>query len=119
MPSAPCLEPGCPAFAIYRGRCNDHASERNRETHGARAPDARAVYGSRRWAILRRRKMAADPICEDCGSELATDVDHIIALEDEGDAWTWDNLRSLCARCHGRKTQREVGARAYRASDDA
>jgi 5-methylcytosine-specific restriction protein A len=49
-------------------------------------------------AVLRER-----PVCEECGREGATDVDHVVSLERGG---THDpaNLRALCHGCHSRKT---------------
>lgn len=107
MPSKVCLEPGCPELASYRGRCAGHARDRERRTH-----KHKPVYNSKRWKLLRRRVLFEQPLCatEGC-DEIATDVDHIVAIEDGGDPWARDNLTGYCHPCHSRKTNREVRAR--------
>ncbi len=56
---------------------------------------------------MRRLKLAACPLCEDCDERglttAATEVDHKIALN-AGGSHDLDNLRSLCKPCHSRKT---------------
>jgi 5-methylcytosine-specific restriction endonuclease McrA len=52
------------------------------------------------WKAIRARQLAAFPLCEDCGA-VATQVDHRHGRAGgDGPA----NLRSLCARCHARRT---------------
>lgn len=117
MPSRPCVETLCSGFAVYRGRCERHAPPRERETHRPRrrqgSSEHARVYGTKRWRILRARKLKADPVCEECGDALATEVDHITPLEEGGRPFAWGNLQSLDAQCHGRKTATEVRERAY------
>jgi 5-methylcytosine-specific restriction endonuclease McrA len=121
-PVTPCLEPTCGAWATYRGRCDRHAPEREKETHPrgvargrahARAGYASRIYSSKRWLLTRRRKLARTPICEACDEVLATEVDHVVPIEDGGEPWAEANLSSLCSPCHGRKTMKEVRAREY------
>ena len=104
MPTRLCLHPRCPNQATYRGRCPTHATGRERETH----PN-KHVYNSKRWQLLRRRRLFLDPLCP-CG-EIATDVDHIQAIEDGGQPYRLDNTQSLCHACHATKTNREVRTR--------
>lgn len=99
-----CLEPRCPEPATYRGRCAGHSRRRERQTHRNKA-----IYNSRRWKYLRRRRLFLDPLCS-CG-EIATDVDHIVPIDDGGAPYELENTQSLCATCHGRKTRREQHAR--------
>ena len=103
-----CLEPRCPEPPVYRGRCREHSRKREKVTH------KRNIYGLKRWRILRRSILAKHPLCqhEGCG-ELATDVDHIVAIEDGGDPWNPEGLQSLCRRHHSAKTAREVRERVY------
>jgi 5-methylcytosine-specific restriction enzyme A len=61
-------------------------------------------YNSRVWKFTRRVKLTASPYCEVCKTNLATDVDHIIAINNGGDRTAMTNLRSLCHECHSRKT---------------
>jgi len=70
---------------------------------------------SRPWRRKRARQLRLHPLCAECWNRHrriteATEVDHIVRLEDGGtDAET--NLQSLCHDCHARKTARENGAR--------
>jgi 5-methylcytosine-specific restriction endonuclease McrA len=103
MPTRLCSTPKCPNPATYRGRCKGHAKQRNRDTHRNRQ-----IYNSRRWKYLRRAVLFDEPLCQ-CG-EIATDVDHIIPIEQGGDPYSRVNLQPLCFSCHGRKTKREMMA---------
>jgi 5-methylcytosine-specific restriction enzyme A len=102
----PCLEAGCPEFAVYRGRCAEHARINERDILRI----GRAVYATKRWRILRRRKLRANPICERCDRRLATDVHHKRGVA--VDPWSWGELESLCHSCHSRETARELRERA-------
>jgi 5-methylcytosine-specific restriction endonuclease McrA len=104
MPIRLCLEARCPERAVYRGRCEHHARNRDRETHRNRW-----VYSSKRWRLLREKVLTEQPLCE-CGM-IARDVDHVVAIEDGGDVWRRENLQALCGSCHSVKTSREVRAR--------
>lgn len=67
------------------------------------------MYNSKRWKVLREKKLSVDPLCESDGcSDVATDVDHVVGIADGGDVWLMSNLASLCKRCHSRKTMAEV-----------
>ena len=56
----------------------------------------------RRWARYRLAKLKANPICQWVEKDgtgcrmLATTVDHITPLAEDGDQWDWSNLQSLC-----------------------
>ena len=100
MPLVVCAEPGCPEPAVYRGRCRAHGRERER----AWSPN-KAVYGTKRWRMLRRAKLGRSPVCERCGVRLATDVHHRVDLRDGGDPWDVEGLEALCRACHSRETR--------------
>lgn len=100
MPIRLCLEPRCHSPATYRGRCASHSREHERHTHGNKA-----IYNSKRWQMLRRKRLFVDPLCP-CG-HIATDVDHIHPIEQGGLPFSMANTQSLCAQCHGRKTRAE------------
>jgi 5-methylcytosine-specific restriction endonuclease McrA len=70
------------------------------------------IYSSKRWRILRRHILWHNPLCiiEGC-DEIATDVDHIIGIEDGGDPWAPANLQSMCRPHHAQKTSRELNGR--------
>ena len=70
---------------------------------------ARWPYNTARWARLRALKLRLNPICEHCGQSLATQVDHRQGVAKGGGVWDLDNLQSLCASCHSRKTNLEDG----------
>jgi 5-methylcytosine-specific restriction protein A len=104
MPKAPCLEPNCGQFAVYRGRCPDHRRRYGRRRY---ADGNGSLYRTKRWRILRRRRLYLEPLCRGCG-ELATDVDHIVPIGEGGSKWELSNLQSLCHRCHSIKTRMEM-----------
>jgi 5-methylcytosine-specific restriction endonuclease McrA len=105
MPVRLCLEPRCPNPATYRGRCQAHARTTNKDTHRNRS-----IYNSKRWALTRRAVLHDQPICTTCDQALATDVDHIVAIEAGGDPWARHNLQGLCQSCHSAKTRQEQTA---------
>jgi len=102
MPTRLCLTPRCPDKATYRGRCQRHAKQRNRETH-----QNRSVYNSKRWQMLRRKVLLEEPICQSCDSALSEHADHIVPIEQGGKVWDRTNLQGLCAPCHSTKTRQE------------
>lgn len=104
MPIRLCSEHRCGSEATYRGRCRAHARGRERDTHRNKA-----FYNSVRWIRTRERQLHDYPLCQ-CGA-IATDVDHVQPIERGGDCWAPDNLQSLCAPCHGRKTRQEQATR--------
>jgi 5-methylcytosine-specific restriction endonuclease McrA len=104
MPQAVCLEPGCPQPADYRGRCQTHATQRDRNIQRA----GHHIYRTKRWRITRNHHLAQHPLC-DCG-RIATDVHHRIDIADGGPPWAPTNLASLCHACHGKITRRRQTA---------
>lgn len=59
------------------------------------------------WRKLRRQKLRANPLCEECERGglvvVATMVHHILPIEEGGEVLDWDNLMSLCEICHDKK----------------
>ena len=57
-----------------------------------------------RWQKLRLYKLAKDGLCERCETngevEKAVLVHHIKPISSGGEALDYDNLMSLCTRCH-------------------
>jgi 5-methylcytosine-specific restriction protein A len=104
VPVRLCRAAKCANPATYRGRCASHAKERNRQTH-----PGKALYNTKRWKVLRRRVLFEQPLCE-CG-QVATDVDHRLAIDDGGDPWARANVQGMCHQCHSIKTARELRAR--------
>ena len=60
-----------------------------------------AVYQTDRWKVLRLQILTQNPVCK-CG-KLATLVHHVEPIRDGGDPWNRDNLKPLCATCHGKE----------------
>lgn len=66
-------------------------------------------YSTAAWLKLRALKLSENPLCE-CGcKQPATEVDHIIPISQGGEPLDWDNLQSLTAACHSRKTAQDQG----------
>lgn len=81
----------------------------NREYNKRRDPKYGAFYRGSQWRRLARARIQADGYkCVKCGS-FATEVDHIIPIQTP-DGWDrrydFDNLQSLCTRCHNEKHNR-------------
>lgn len=67
-------------------------------------------YSTAAWQRLREAKLSASPLCEACIRrdvvEVATVVDHILAIEKGGEAFPpLAGLMSMCAPCHNVKTR--------------
>jgi 5-methylcytosine-specific restriction protein A len=104
-----CRAPRCPEEPIPgRYYCARHTRQRDKARHASR-PE-RTVYNSSRWRFLRRRILFETPFCAiaECG-ELATDVDHIVPINDGGAPYERANLQGLCSHHHGQKTRAEMG----------
>jgi 5-methylcytosine-specific restriction endonuclease McrA len=107
-----CSEPGC-GVLVPRGTggwCATHARAREQARKARQV--GRRIYNSPRWKGLRKSVLRAEPWCRICVAEgrptIATDIDHIIALQQyAGDPFDKANLQPLCARHHGQKTRRE------------
>lgn len=73
-------------------------------------------YGGKEWAELRRRVLIRDAYqCKHCGrvcgSPKEAHIDHITPKRLSGSN-AESNLQVLCSRCHAKKTNREMRARA-------
>lgn len=75
------------------------------------ARDKSAIYRSREWRELRAAKLRSQPICEVCEQKgrvtSAQAVHHRHPIEDSSTrqemrkwAFMWENLMSVCHRCH-------------------
>ena len=75
------------------------------------ARNSRGVLKCRRWPALRQRALRRDGFrCVICGATGRLEVDHIAPVRTHPEkAFDLDNLQSLCARCHTRKTRIECG----------
>lgn len=109
MPSAapkPCSQPGC-GVLVRDGtsRCGKHQREA-----WAKKPTVTKRITGRKLQAMRQALFRRDPLCVHCFKagivELATQRDHIVALE-EGGQDTDDNTQGLCAPCHEAKSLAE------------
>lgn len=78
-------------------------------------------YSTARWQRLRKVKLSAKPLCEDCERTgritPASHVDHVKAISNGGAAFpAVEGLRSLCPSCHSAKTARGKEAGAVRST---
>ena len=78
-------------------------------------------YSTAQWQRLRKVKLSASPLCEDCraiGRHIqASHVDHVHAISDGGPPFPGlDGLRALCLPCHSAKTARGPEAGAIRSN---
>ena len=110
-PMKPCSRPGCGGLTAGR-YCDDHQGYgRQKKAAGSRGKKTQPIYGTAAWQRFRDWYKSENPLCEDCLEMGRTVpvycVDHIIELRDGGEALSKDNARSLCRRCHARKTAAE------------
>jgi 5-methylcytosine-specific restriction protein A len=107
VPLSPCLESGCGNLSTYRGRCQAHRRRKARATYKERG----SLYRKAKWLRTREAVLSQEPWCRACKGDgretLATQVDHIVPVEQGGDKWNLAGLQPLCSSHHGQKTRRE------------
>lgn len=94
-----------PCPVCTNGKRHNWKSDRDRGTRQQRGYD-------NAWLKLRKRKLAADPLCEYCLKKkpevvtVAAQAHHIVPFRGRNDPLRldWDNLASTCVRCHGELT---------------
>lgn len=106
-PNRPRKTPRATAGYDPSKKMRDRAYNRYRRMIG----DA-GFYQSKQWRDVREMKLNRDPLCEDCMDRgvvtPGVDVDHVKPRKQFPDlAFDLDNLRTLCKRCHGKKTRAE------------
>ena len=57
---------------------------------------------------MRARLLAANPICYVCGTAVAVELDHKVALTNGGSNDD-ENLGGICTQCHEAKTLKDLG----------
>ena len=102
----PCNQPGCAAL-VDRGYCDKHRKQRETQRNRQRGP---RLYDLARWKRFRKMALSRQPVCQtpEC-NRLATDVDHVKAVNAGGERFDFDNVQCLCHSCHSRKTVLEEG----------
>jgi len=102
-------------------RCNDMPTlnkntirrpwQAERIAQAGRANPNTAIYNGTVWRKLSVRYKMANPVCVECirvGVVSPAEVtDHIVPINQGGDVYAWDNLQSLCHRCHNSKSGKE------------
>ncbi|RMD50590.1 HNH endonuclease [Candidatus Parcubacteria bacterium] len=81
----------------------EHQTRKEKENY----KEKKKFYNSAAWKKLRKHILATHPFCKVCGA-IATEVDHIVAIEDGGELYSYENLQPLCKSCHSTKTGKEV-----------
>lgn len=83
--------------------------ESNRRYNKGRDPRYTAFYRGKAWRRLARQRIQDDGYrCAQCGA-IATEVDHIEPIQTPAGwdrRYDYDNLQSLCVRCHNEKHNR-------------
>ena len=65
-------------------------------------------YTSTPWRKLRTMFIQQNPVCVECG-RAGKVVDHIVRVNDDSTlALDWDNLQTMCHRCHNSKSGKEA-----------
>lgn len=90
-------------------RRREATKEGNRRYNKTRDPKYGRFYNSPEWRILSRKRLQDDGYkCVKCG-KIASEVDHIEAIQKPG-GWVRrldpTNLQSLCLDCHNEKHER-------------
>jgi len=90
----------------------------NQKEYNKTRRTGQAFYYSGLWRRVRNRYMRENPLCVECKKKggyvvVAKIVDHIIPINEGGEALAIDNLQSLCQMHHNQKTARERGQAIY------
>jgi 5-methylcytosine-specific restriction endonuclease McrA len=64
-------------------------------------------YNTTRWRKLRSMFIKEHPLCVEC-SGIGQVVDHIIPIRLGGEELSWENLQTMCHRCHNIKSGKEA-----------
>ena len=109
-----CSHVGCTALIPYNVRyCEKHKKEKAHEAIKAhkRNDPFWGFYQSQQWRKTSRLYREQFPWCAEClrngKHTLGTSVDHIKSLKLGGDPYNWNNLQTLCPKCHNKKTKKE------------
>ena len=109
----------CPTHGIYITKRCEQCKKQTAKIYNqqSRNKESVSIYNTRRWQKVRELQLMKNPLCK-CG-EIAAIADHVIELVDGGEAYSLDNLESMCRSCHNSKTakvkrDREGGSKNYR-----
>jgi len=99
-----CSQPGCGALILKGYYCTKHKTLSDIRYRPAQYNHAK-LRNNKAWQDIRKEVLEYNPYCE-CGN-IATEVDHIVAIRNGGDNDP-SNLQAMCKSCHSRKTLSEV-----------
>ena len=88
------------------GLCKTHIRQKHKDYQKTRGDSEHTkIYKTKAWKTARRFALYRDEgWCVICKEKPAVLVDHIIEIKDGGSPYDPENLQSLCARCHAKKT---------------
>lgn len=102
FPIGVCVVPRRPGERFLKANRRQQQEKQKKQDKERGSASARGY--SRHWRSVREMKLRRSPLCERCQEEglviEATEVHHIIPISDGGAPYTFDNLMSLCHRCH-------------------
>lgn len=86
-------------------RLSKKSNDKNRNTEKRKL--RMKVYQSEKWKDIKNAHLMQYPICQICEKELAEDVHHIQSFMVDSNidiekAFDYDNLLSVCKKCHGK-----------------
>lgn len=127
----PCIERdasgrACPRYAVKGSRCAEHEAERVRNR--ARSPSSTVAWTAKwkrvRAAIIRKRRRPDGTWrCEICNGTITSaseiDVDHVVPVSDDGEAYAESNLRVAHRRCNRRLGGLTAAAQRQRRADES
>lgn len=94
-----CLYPGCNNI-VQSGYCDEH----KKYNHPDDRPSSHKRGYTTKWEKVRAVKIKQNPLCEMCekkGIITPSDiVHHIVPISQGGAVLDYDNLMSLCNKCH-------------------
>lgn len=112
-----CTSAGCNAIVEHNNdgtspRCAKHQVSAPRKLYEHHIDEiGRNIYATQQWKRYRKAKLLLNPLCEHCQRynvvSMAKVVDHIKEIKDGGDPFDMNNLQSLCAMHHNKKTGQE------------
>ncbi len=108
-PPRPCSHPGCSRLTT-KSKCDIHKKKYGWDKYNYRGTPHERGYGNE-WKKIRKHILRRDKyLCVMCFKKNilkdAVEVDHIIP-KNNGGKDDYDNLQSLCSKCHRTKTYRE------------
>jgi len=109
-----CSHIGCTELIPFNVRyCDKHKKQKSHEAIKAHKMNDKffRFYQSTQWRKTSLLYRERNPFCEIClrhgKHTLGTSVDHIKSLKLGGDPYDWNNLQTLCPKCHNYKTRQE------------